>query len=967
MDPMLAWALSWAVSCAAAGAQNATVVGYRGDGSAVFDGRPPIACNDTTGQNILWKVPLPNWGHSHPVVVAGKVLVTSEGGWPAGEDLPSLLCFDAGTGKQLWRRRLDHLPATGLPADDLRQIRQAWADFLAKYRLAYTIFNEYTYQDKAAAIRKFQANGWTFGGWRGGGYGQLRSMRWNDHAARAKLLSNVGRAGLTPETWQHGCGLALNCFGQSFATPVTDGRFVWVATAFGGFFCFDLDGKLRWMRFVPGQAGEYCRNGRSPLLWKDLLISDITGLVRAFDRQTGQLRWSAKVGVGSFLTPAVISCGGVDVLWCAGPKAFRLPEGTELAIEGWTETGNTAVVKTDERDVVFMTYGGQHGAWDEASSIVPPAAVRFGLEGDILKARLLFSGIGGKRVCTYTGMTYYGGRLYHACGAILDAATGEIAAGGVRRRDPRHRAVPQTRHLLLIAGGHVYGLNEIGGSESKHAQQAVLAAYTVDGRKVAASVLHNAAPTGEKRKQIVEQNGWNTWGFSYACPFTIDGDRLFVRSNDYLFCIGHSIRGTPADDEAALAGLRRAASAAELVPLLAHPGARCRYEAAKKLLALGDPAARSALAERVAGDVQPEVRAVAVRALDGLDPKAKPGSAALRALVQPAALDAMREWWKPEKVEPWNLQRQVLHALGAEAEPTCLAMLADKDEWVRSAGAFAIADAWWPMGERVRDALTAAVTGDSSDRVRQTAVRALADRWPDEAGVQSAFRALLADAEWQGSSAAAAFEALLDGAAGDDRREFILRTVRTAQNRHAFAAAAKEALSCRPPLQALPAALARRAQAGHLQSVTFLAEVQPPEQALPVLRELLSAKGAGLVLEAARGLLEMQAGAEREALAALRRLAAGRPGSAWELGRAAEILGREGSRLSDAGLRATVAAMLGDLLGLDNPGLQRRVCGALGALGAEAKVLLPELRKLTGHADVHLRKAAEDAIAKIGQ
>lgn len=39
-------------------------------------------------------------------------------------------------------------------------------------------------------------------------------------------------------------------------------------------------------------------------------------------------------------------------------------------------------------------------------------------------------------------------------------------------------------------------------------------------------------------EQIFAIHGYNTWRFSYACPFTVAGDRLYVRSNDYLYGLG---------------------------------------------------------------------------------------------------------------------------------------------------------------------------------------------------------------------------------------------------------------------------------------------------------------------------------------------------------------------------------------------------------------------------------------------
>src|SRR5262249_51976709 len=67
--------------------------------NGVADGRNlPIRWRKT--ENVRWSVTLPGWGTSSPVVSGDKVFVTSH-----LKDKKSLLtlCFDRGTGKELWR------------------------------------------------------------------------------------------------------------------------------------------------------------------------------------------------------------------------------------------------------------------------------------------------------------------------------------------------------------------------------------------------------------------------------------------------------------------------------------------------------------------------------------------------------------------------------------------------------------------------------------------------------------------------------------------------------------------------------------------------------------------------------------------------------------------------------------------------------------------------------------------------
>ena len=98
--------------------------GPRGDGSSL-ERNIPTTWNGETGEGIVWKVPVPGVGHSSPIVHGDSVFVTSC-------DLDSqqriLLCYDAETGQQQWKRTVLEVPlefkhalnsyASGTPATD---------------------------------------------------------------------------------------------------------------------------------------------------------------------------------------------------------------------------------------------------------------------------------------------------------------------------------------------------------------------------------------------------------------------------------------------------------------------------------------------------------------------------------------------------------------------------------------------------------------------------------------------------------------------------------------------------------------------------------------------------------------------------------------------------------------------------------------------------------------------------------
>jgi hypothetical protein len=234
----------------------------------------------------------------------------------------------------------------------------------------------------------------------------------------------------------------------------------------------------------------------------------------------------------------VLTTGGKDILWAAGCKAFLLPEGTPLTVDGWTDYGMQTLVKSDERDVIFFCGAGEHSGWTGQNrfstgtggkgAFFPPAAVRFALTGTTLKATPLWDGktaspdnFGGNK----PWMLYFDKGFYHIGGAILDALTGTVKAGVISKRNSTGGAVPKTDHLLLVAKGHVYGLTRGG----------LLSVFTTDGKPV--SELKIVEPD-----ETYEYGNWKRPGIICGADgpcFTLGKDRIFVRSNNHLHCIGN--------------------------------------------------------------------------------------------------------------------------------------------------------------------------------------------------------------------------------------------------------------------------------------------------------------------------------------------------------------------------------------------------------------------------------------------
>jgi outer membrane protein assembly factor BamB len=79
------------------------------NGNFVVGGKAVASFSVATNQNVVWRSPLPNTGQGTPIISDGRVFVTSHEAITKDTEMGSLilgLCFDAKSGKELWRREI---------------------------------------------------------------------------------------------------------------------------------------------------------------------------------------------------------------------------------------------------------------------------------------------------------------------------------------------------------------------------------------------------------------------------------------------------------------------------------------------------------------------------------------------------------------------------------------------------------------------------------------------------------------------------------------------------------------------------------------------------------------------------------------------------------------------------------------------------------------------------------------------
>jgi outer membrane protein assembly factor BamB len=290
------------------------------------------------------------------------------------------------------------------------------------------------------------------------------------------------------------------------ATPVTDGKHVWVA-----FFeqprielvCFDFDGREVW-RVSPGTFTSIHGFCSSPVLYKDAVIlngdQDADAYLVAFDKTSGKERWRTDRPnkTRSYCTPLFFEHAGKAQMALSGSKSvcsYDPDTGKPIWwMAGPTEQFVASLVYTDE--VLFVT-----GGFPDFHIL----GVDPGGAGDVLKTHILWRDI--------KGASYVPSPIAHdhhffivsdnGIATCFEAKTGKKA--WKERLGRRHSA------SAVEAGGNVYFLDDDGTT------------WVVKGDDEYELIAENAL--GEA---------------AYASPAVSRG-QIFVRTVGHLWCIGKPV------------------------------------------------------------------------------------------------------------------------------------------------------------------------------------------------------------------------------------------------------------------------------------------------------------------------------------------------------------------------------------------------------------------------------------------
>ena len=295
--------------------------------------------------------------------------------------------------------------------------------------------------------------------------------------------------------------------GYASSTPASDGKAVYTFFGRSGVHAHDLDGKPLW-KASAGTGTHGFGTAGSPLVHGDLVIINAcveSGSLIAFNKATGKEVWRAGGIKESWCTPVIVDAPGGRKEVVVNTKGAVLAFDPQTGEELWSCDGINDYVcpSVVAHDGIVFALGGRDS--------VKALAVRAGGSGDVTKThRLWTSSRAGSKI---PSPVYHDGHLYFVqhtgIAHCVDAETGDVVYQ-TRLEDLGSRN--KTYASAVLAGGKLYIVTCEGGAFVLAAKPEFtqLARNTLGDKSI-----FNASPA-------------------------IAGDRMILRSDRYLYCIGET-------------------------------------------------------------------------------------------------------------------------------------------------------------------------------------------------------------------------------------------------------------------------------------------------------------------------------------------------------------------------------------------------------------------------------------------
>lgn len=533
-------------------------VGEFGDGTANYPGAKGVVTewDHRTGRNILWKCRMPNRSNSSAIVVGKKVFV--------GSEPDELVCVDADSGQILWktsvmidqfipetdraavRTALGQVEDQALALDIPAEVAGQWVGAIAPLvdpAVSQTAQRIAEIRNQVAATgtrissahTKLPAN-------------LIVSKESADMLAKHQLLTR--QAGSKPEDDVYNrAGIGWHAhIGFTMPTPVSDGKHVWYKTALGAMACLDLDGKVVWNKRIPTRGGTALQTFHgcgSPLLIGDRLFYQTLGHnLICVEKTTGKELWSWTYnfktdGPGAqdrgHTSPSHLRLNGRDLIQTGIGPILDPVTGKVLERTGFRPAGHSPTRGIMIRDdvVIQRTSRGLVG-------------LRYQLQGDKVNVVALWVGAENSNI-GFTLPVFFGNFLYSFKAqeaATVGGPSAQLFALRLDGNPPAANGQPPEPAIYTIPwpqnvpAAWTIPMADAKGKKDKipdgyyYATPAIADGHFFYGHD---ALGVTAVKLAGENSTVIAQNFMDL-GIR-STPF-FQGNRMYVRSQHYLYCIG---------------------------------------------------------------------------------------------------------------------------------------------------------------------------------------------------------------------------------------------------------------------------------------------------------------------------------------------------------------------------------------------------------------------------------------------
>jgi outer membrane protein assembly factor BamB len=521
-------------------------------------------------KNIIWAARLPSYSNAQPVIVGDRIFVMSE-----SEDL---IALDKASGKILWKRSTfytdclsDAEKQSSAPlkqaAELTEKLRTATAtDERIKRRneikmaLAEADKESMTADPRYADIRPLQEklkDAATPEAERPALLAKVRTLLEKvpgpkeenallaavlplEEAAKAPDTKDADREAIRRKVEETLVGAAprprfrlpihdhIQGTGFTNPTPCSDGKYVYIYLGWGIVACYDLDGRRRWARLATDLGGLHAFNNNAPVLVGGTFVILRNVQMRGYDAATGAIAWTtadlrpqAHVdvwhGFGTDGNPSASLCtfklGAKDVAWL-----------------------NSAIVGVDDGKI-YAPFHENFGSNPRGTPVPLGDALYYAANCSVFRFALPAEASVGMKlpkqqqenyeadVDTYASVLVHDGLLYALRGEgklwVYDARTLAVVYSQQLDMESYHDYDhPGVVASLSLAGKYIYAFDNQGHG-------IVLA----PGRRFK-QVARNRIGTCVSRRWVLDPDE-----IFHSAP-VFEGGRLYLRGEEYLYCIG---------------------------------------------------------------------------------------------------------------------------------------------------------------------------------------------------------------------------------------------------------------------------------------------------------------------------------------------------------------------------------------------------------------------------------------------